>query len=152
ANIGQRHNPPILCSKFRFDVAAWEIPIWFSKMAGSCKTSLIVSLGVAALAVRVGLAESMYRSVNLHPKVELEEEVYSYAPANNGAGPMWCSGSTCLLRIGNDVFASGLETIAGAKPLNNCRWMLYKRDAEGWSLQQADASGRTREPCPLAGF
>ena len=31
----------------------------------------------------------------LQPVVELEEEVYTYEPANNGAGPMWCSGSTC---------------------------------------------------------
>src|ERR1041384_6894486 len=48
--------------------------------------------------------------VKLRPVVELEEDVYSYESANNGAGPMWCSGSTCLARTGGDVFASGLET------------------------------------------
>jgi len=83
------------------------------------------------------------------PVVEVEEDVYSFQPANNGAGPMWCSGSTCLVRIGEDVFASGLETLKDAKPLNNCRWTLYKRMADGWQLQQADPNGRTREPCPL---
>ena len=83
------------------------------------------------------------------PVVEVEEDVYSYVPANNGAGPMWCSGSTCLVRIGDDVFASGLETLADAKPLNNCRWTLYKRTAGGWQFQQADSADRTREPCPL---
>jgi hypothetical protein len=65
---------------------------------------------------------------------------------------MWCSGSTCLVRIGGDVFASGLETLSGVKPLNNCRWLLFKRVGHGWELQQADRLGRTREPCPLAAF
>jgi hypothetical protein len=85
----------------------------------------------------------------LRPVVEVEEDVYSFEPANNGAGPMWCSGSTCLVRVGGDVFASGLETRKDAQPLNNCRWTLYKRTAGGWQLQQADLAGRTREPCPL---
>ncbi|NQU23885.1 MAG: hypothetical protein HQ567_21595 [Candidatus Nealsonbacteria bacterium] len=84
--------------------------------------------------------------------VEIEEDVYSYRPADNGAGPMWCSGSTCLVRIGGDVFASGLETLDDAKPLNNCRWTLFKRGQGGWHLQQADSAGRTREPCPMVGF
>jgi hypothetical protein len=88
----------------------------------------------------------------LRPVVEIEEDVYRYEPANNGAGPMWCSGSTCLVRVGDEVFASGLETLPEAKPLNNCRWVLFRRAAVGWQLQQADAVGRTREPCPLAVF
>jgi hypothetical protein len=90
--------------------------------------------------------------VKLMPVVELEEDVYRYEPANNGAGPMWCSGSTCLARIGGDVFASGLETLQDGKPLNNCRWTLFKRERSGWKLLRADDSGRTREPCPLAAF
>ena len=88
----------------------------------------------------------------LKPVVEAEEDVYSYQPADNGSGPMWCHGSTCLVRIGDDVFASGLETLKNAKPLNNVRWLLLKREADGWKLQQADPKDRTREPCPLAGF
>jgi len=86
------------------------------------------------------------------PVVEMEEDVYHYKPADNGAGPLWCHGSTCLVRIGQDVFASGLETLENCKPLNNCRWTLYKRGPDGWQLQQADQVGRTREPCPLVGF
>ena len=39
---------------------------------------------------------------------------------------MWCHGSTCLVRIGDHLFASGLETVPDAKPLNNCRWMLFR--------------------------
>ncbi|MDA1274390.1 MAG: hypothetical protein O2960_10105 [Verrucomicrobia bacterium] len=88
----------------------------------------------------------------LQPKVELEETVYKYTPATNGAGPMWCSGSTCLVRIGDTIFASGLETVENAPPLNNCRWVLFKRDANGWTRLHTDKIGRTREPSPIIGF
>ncbi|MGA2864758.1 MAG: hypothetical protein ABSF95_09745 [Verrucomicrobiota bacterium] len=88
----------------------------------------------------------------LQPVVEVEEDVYTYAPADNGAGPLWCSGSTCLVRSGGQLLASGLETLKGLKPLNNCRWLLFQRTSAGWQLAQVDGTGRTREPCPLAGF
>ena len=88
----------------------------------------------------------------LQPVIEAEENIYTYENADNGAGPMWCHGSTCLVRIGKDIFASGLETLKDTKPLNNCRWTLYRRDKSGWQLQLADPVGRTREPAPLAGF
>jgi hypothetical protein len=91
-------------------------------------------------------------AASIRAVVEIEEDVYSYEPADNGAGPMWCHGSTCLVRIGNDLFAGGLETLQGAKPLNNCRWMLFHRVSDGWEKVAFDASGRTREPCPLVGF
>jgi len=88
----------------------------------------------------------------LEPRVETEEEVYSYDPADNGADPMWCWGSTCLVRIGDEVFASGLETLKQAKPLNNVRWMLLRRGPGGWKLEHVDETGRTREPCPIVGY
>src|SRR5690349_15546897 len=50
----------------------------------------------------------------LAPVVEIEEDVYTYSNADNGAGPMWCSGSTCLVRSGEHLFASGLETVPDA--------------------------------------
>jgi hypothetical protein len=88
----------------------------------------------------------------LKPVVELEEEVYQYQPANNGAGPLWCQGSTCLVRAGGQVIASGIETLKEFKPLNNCRWVLFRRGEDGWSKIAVDPSGRTREPCPTATF
>ena len=84
--------------------------------------------------------------------VEAEEDLYRYQGADNGAGPMWCHGSTCLVRAGESLFAAGLETIAGAKPLNNCRWMLFHRGPDGWRKICTDPVGRTREPSPLAVF
>lgn len=65
---------------------------------------------------------------------------------------MWCHGSTCLVRIGERVFASGLETLPETKPLNNCRWMLFERGTNGWTKVRVDKDGRTREPAPLAAF
>lgn len=85
----------------------------------------------------------------LRATVEVNEEVYRYQEANNGAGPLWCHGSTCLARVGDRVVASGLETLADASPLNNCRWTLFERTADGWHLRHRDLTGRTREPCPL---
>ncbi len=95
---------------------------------------------------------SWAESPPLAPVVEIEESVYTNEPANNGAGPMWCSGSTCMVRVGQDLFASGIETLKNEKPLNNCRWLLFRRSNSGWQLEQADEKDRTREPSPLAGF
>jgi len=85
----------------------------------------------------------------LNPVVEAEEVVYRYTPADNGSGPLWCFGSTCLVRSGERVFASGLETLKECPPLNNCRWQLFSRDSAGWQLAAEDPKDRTREPCPL---
>ncbi len=86
---------------------------------------------------------------SLAPVVEIEEDVYTYTNANNGSGPMWCSGSTSLVRVGERLFATGLETIPGAKPLNNCRWVLFERTSGGWQRVYTD-DRRTREPSPIA--
>lgn len=110
--------------------------------------ALLVTTGIDF----AGAAESASPGTLRLPIVEMEEDLYSFAPANNGAGPMWCSGSTCLVRIGDEIFASGIETLTNAKPLNNCRWILFRRAAVGWEKVRIDPAGRTREPCPLAAF
>jgi hypothetical protein len=95
---------------------------------------------------------SLAAAADINPSVEVEEDVYSYTNADNGAGPMWCSGSTSLVRTGDRLFAAGLETVPGAQPLNNCRWMLLQREDNGWKRVHVDSDGRTREPSPLAAF
>ncbi len=88
----------------------------------------------------------------VEPAVEVEELVYTTEDAGNGAGPLWCYGSTCIVRSGNDVFASGIETLKGVEPLNNVRWLLFLRTEGGWKRVAGDDKGRTREPCPLGAF
>ncbi|MCL2710474.1 MAG: hypothetical protein FWE95_06310 [Planctomycetaceae bacterium] len=82
--------------------------------------------------------------------VLVEEDVYPNPNADNGAGAMWGQCSTTVSRIGNDVFLSKLVVVPDAKPLNNCRWDLLKRNADGWQLLFADEQNRTREPSPIA--
>jgi hypothetical protein len=91
-------------------------------------------------------------SNTLEVGVEVEEKVYGFMPGNVGADPMWCYGSTCLVRIEDEVFASGLEILSDAEPPNNCRWKIFRRSASGWRLWFTDLSGRTREPAPIALF
>ncbi len=117
------------------------IPRW---LAASASIACLVVSGAGRLAAA--------SPPELEPAVEIEEDVYRYEPADNGAGPMWCHGSTCLGRIGDEVFATGLETLKEAKPLNNCRWMLFRRGPAGWEKVWTDLAGRTREPAPLAVF
>jgi len=85
------------------------------------------------------------------PVVELEEDVYSYSGPENGAGPTWCRGSTCIVRVGGQVFISGEEAVPNAKPLNSVRWQLFLRGEQGWQVV-ARGRRRTREPCPLTCF
>lgn len=84
--------------------------------------------------------------------VEAEEVVTSYAPANNGAGPLWCYGSTVIARQGRDVYVSTIETGKDVPLLCNTRWQLWRRSAGKWRMEQGEADFRQREPCPLAVF
>ncbi len=81
--------------------------------------------------------------------IENEDIIYEYENPDNGSHPFWCHGSAILVRNNEDVYVSGIETLKQFKPMNNIRWMLYKRESDGWKLQQADEKGRTREPCPI---
>ncbi len=81
--------------------------------------------------------------------VEAEELVYKYEPPDNGSGPMWCHGNTCIVRMGDKLVASGMETLENELPLNNTRWIFFERKAEGWELLMKDTKDRTREPSPL---
>jgi hypothetical protein len=55
-------------------------------------------------------------AADIVPVVEVEEDIYSYTNAQNGAGPMWCSGSTTLVRTGDRLFASGLDLSSTVAP------------------------------------
>jgi len=84
--------------------------------------------------------------------VEAEEVVTRYAPADNGAGPLWCYGASVIARLGDDVFLSVIETGKDVPPLCNTRWQIWRRSGDGWALCQQEAGYRQREPCPIAVF
>ena len=73
-------------------------------------------------------------------------------PPNNGAGPLWCYGAPLLVRQGDVVYASVMETGEGVPPLSNTRWRLFRRDERGWKLVRQPEGFRHREPCPLVGL
>jgi len=84
--------------------------------------------------------------------IEAEEVVTKYTPANNGAGPLWCYGSTVIARSGNDVYLSVIETGKDVPLLCNTRWQLWCRSADGWKIAQSEKEYRQREPCPIGIF
>jgi hypothetical protein len=111
--------------------------------------------GVAASALLGALffgtsAATTFAADTLSPVIEVDEEVYAFEPANNGAEPLWDYGSTNLVRLGSDVFASGLETLKGVPPQNNTRCVILRRGDKSWAVVWRDAGERTREPCPIA--
>ncbi len=84
--------------------------------------------------------------------VEIEEIVTRYTPANNGAGPLWCYGSTVIARQSGNVYLSVIETGENVPPLCNTRWQLWHRLVDGWKLAKSENEYRQREPCPLVVF
>ena len=86
------------------------------------------------------------------PVVEVEDVVCTYGPPDNGAGPLWCYGAPLIVRWGDKVFVSAMETGEGVPKLCNTRWQLFMRGDDGWELQQRADAFREREPCPLVAF
>ncbi|HXK94231.1 MAG TPA: hypothetical protein PKV38_11155 [bacterium] len=104
-----------------------------------CATLLILALHVSA-----GLADTPVR-----PAVQVEEDIVRVEPPNNGAGPLWCYGAPLLVRSGEWIFASIMETSQDVPPLCNTRWRLWERTEKGWMVLHQDERFRNREPCPL---
>ena len=92
---------------------------------------------------------SAARPKPLRPLVELEQDVYSYEWADNGATPMWCHGGTSIVRLGDNVFASGIETLPDVAPPWNVRWMLFKGTGKQFKKVADGGDSREREPCPM---
>lgn len=78
-----------------------------------------------------------------------EDEICRYEPADNGASPLWCHGSSIIARDRDRVFVTALQTMPEAKPLLNCQWELYARADDRWRRVHRDTKDRTREPSPL---
>jgi hypothetical protein len=129
------------------------------KFAMKVYVNSIIGLVLTVLLLSLSACRVNKSTLNDIPgtQVEVEEVVYNYVNPNNGSGPFWCRGSPILVRNNEDVFVSGIETLNQYQPvkdkpysaINNLRWMLYKRETNGWKLQQADEKDRTREPSPI---
>ncbi len=78
-----------------------------------------------------------------------EEVVTRFTPAGNGAGPLWCYGSPLVVRDGETVWVSVIETGANVPPLCNTRWQLWRRAGGVWQVVHQEQEYRQREPCPL---
>jgi hypothetical protein len=85
----------------------------------------------------------------LTPTVVVEEDVYPIVSPDNGSGPLWSYGCTSIVRDGNSVIVSQMETGEGVPKLCNTRWRLLERTDGEWKVF-AEAQGyRQREPCPI---
>ncbi len=110
-------------------------------MAGAAVLTLLASVAVDAFGEDSG---------TLKLAVNAEEDVYTLVSPDNGSGPFWCYGCTQIVRLGDDVIVSQMETGEGVPLLCNTRWRLLLRGAEGWSLVAEADAYRQREPCPVA--
>jgi len=118
---------------------------------------IVVLVCLAVVLALGGFADSVVgagaeESARLKCVVQAEQLVTRYAPANNGAGPLWCYGSTVIARSAADVYASTIETGKDVPLLCNTRWRLWRRSQDGWKIVQSEKDFRQREPCPIAVF
>jgi hypothetical protein len=85
--------------------------------------------------------------------VEVEEGVTTCESPGNGAGPFWCYGSPLIVRNGDDVFVSAMETGEDVPLLCNTRWRIFRKHGDdSWEMVQMSEKFNEREPCPLIGF
>lgn len=80
-----------------------------------------------------------------------QEKIYKFNWCTNGAGPLWCYGSSCIAAFNEKVFISGWDCIPGVPPLNCAKWLLFERTKNGWQ-EIINDSERTREPSPICIF
>ena len=86
-------------------------------------------------------------------RVDVEEVVATCESPNNGAGPLWCYGAPLVVRRGDAVTLSVMETGAGIPPLCNTRPRIFRKAGDGpWRLVWQPDGFREREPCPIVGF
>ena len=78
-----------------------------------------------------------------------EETIDTVASPHNGASPLWCFGSSILVRDGDQLYVSLLRPDEGHEPYCNAHWELWRRDERGWSELHRGGEGREREPCPI---
>lgn len=86
---------------------------------------------------------------SLVPRTVVEEDIYRLVSPNNGAGPMWSYGCTTIVRDGERLFASRMETSSDVPIPCNTRWKLLERTGGKWQVFAEAEEFKQREPCPL---
>jgi len=86
------------------------------------------------------------------PKVEVEESVTPYVTEGRELSHwcLWGYGAPHLVRFGQEVYVSLIDTNGGLEPLCNNRWLLWRRDADGWRIVRQGEQYIEFQPCPLA--
>lgn len=78
------------------------------------------------------------------------EKICDTSPWNNGAGPMWTYGNSCLLRVGDRVFFTTNYVQEDRAPQNNTCMVLYEKNGSApWRQVFCDEGRFQREPCQL---
>ncbi|MBX3176146.1 MAG: hypothetical protein KF886_02180 [Candidatus Hydrogenedentes bacterium] len=106
-------------------------------------------LTVALLAAFFASALSVSAGPLPTPVVLAEESVYTFVSPDNGSGPLWSFGCTSIVRSGDEVIVSEMETGEGVPRLCNTRWRLLQRTDDGWKMFQEAEGYRQREPCSI---
>lgn len=71
-------------------------------------------------------------------------------PFKNGAGPLWCSGNSTIIRVGENVFATNMRVFPErAKHSRNSLEVWAKRGSADWQMEFYDEGAYQREPCPI---
>ena len=86
------------------------------------------------------------------PRVEVEETVAPYVTEGRELSHwcLWGYGAPHLVRFGQEVFVSLIDTNSGLEPVANNRWLLWRRGADGWRIVQQGEKYIEFQPCPLA--
>ena len=102
--------------------------------------------GMNAFAVVAAAAVCSFAQEGLTVPVEVYEDVYTFVSPNNGSGPMWSYGCASIVRVGDEVVVSEMETGEDVPLLCNTRWRLLRRGEGGWETLAEAAGYRQREP------
>lgn len=78
------------------------------------------------------------------------DKICDTCPWENGAGPMWTYGNSCLVRVGDRVFFTANHVQEGRAPQNNTCMVLYEKNGSTpWRQVFCDEGRFQREPCQL---
>ena len=71
-------------------------------------------------------------------------------PFKNGADPLWCSGNSTIIRVGEDVFATNMRVFPERGRHSRTSLEVWaKRGSGSWQMEFFEEGVYQREPCPV---